>query len=132
MCLGPEKRNSIVFGEEGKDTEYPQLRESKWLSELAFAIDLFKHMKEIKTKLPGNDIFAHATYSPVKEFQCELKLFSRNLSLNITTHFPTLETMAAQFTLTEKYTNMITSLDKEITLHFGGFQKLYAEFDILS
>ena len=61
-----------------------------------------------------------------------MKLFSRQLSQNITTHFPTLETMAPQMMSTEKYTNMISALDNEFARSFADFQKLDVEFDILS
>nr|XP_009861644.1 general transcription factor II-I repeat domain-containing protein 2-like [Ciona intestinalis] len=68
----------------------------------------------------------------MKAFRMKLKLFSRQLSQNITTHFPTLETIAPQMMTTEKYTNMISALDNEFSRRFADFQKLSAEFDILS
>ncbi|PVD21685.1 hypothetical protein C0Q70_17484 [Pomacea canaliculata] len=116
----------------GKDTEYPQLRESEWLSDLVFAVDLFEHMNELNTRLQGKGTFAHEMYSTVKAFRMKLKLFSRQLSQNITTHLPTLETMAPQMMSSENYTNMISTLDNEFALRFADFQKLAAEFDILS
>ena len=115
-----------------KDTEYPQLRKSEWLSDLAFAVDLFEHMNELNTRLQGKGTFANEMYSTVKAFKVKLKLFSRQLSQNITTHFPTLEAMAPQMMSTQKYTNMISALDNEFARRFADFQKLIAEFDILS
>ncbi|KII67566.1 General transcription factor II-I repeat domain-containing protein 2 [Thelohanellus kitauei] len=91
----------------GKDTEYPQIIESQWLSDLAFVVDPFEHMKEFNTKLQ------------VKTFQVKLKLFSCRFSQNITRQFPTLETMAPQITSTEKYTNLISALGNEFTLRIG-------------
>ena len=127
------KTEILLFLEmKGKDTEYPQLRESEWLSDLAFAVDLFEHMNELNTRLQGKGTFAHEMYSTVKAFRMKLKLFSRQLSQNITTHFPTLETMAPQMISTEKYTNMISALDNEFARRFADFQKLAVEFDILS
>ena len=127
------KTEILLFLEmKGKDTEYPQLRKSEWLSDLAFAVDLFEHMNELNTRLQGKGTFAHEMYSTVKAFRVKLKLFSRQLSQNITTHFPTLETMAPQMMSTEKYTNMISALDNEFARRFADFQKLAAEFDILS
>ena len=115
-----------------KDTEYPQLKKSEWLSDLAFAVDLFEHMNELNTRLQVKGTFAYEMYSTVKAFKVKLKLFSRQLSQNITTHFPTLKTMAPQMISTEKYTNMIPALDNEFARRFADFQKLAAEFDILS
>ena len=34
-----------------KDKDYPQLKQSELLSDLAFAVDLFEHMNEVNTKL---------------------------------------------------------------------------------
>ena len=46
------KTEILLFLEmKGKDIEYPQLRESEWLSDLAFAVDLFEHMNELNTRL---------------------------------------------------------------------------------
>ncbi|KII73335.1 General transcription factor II-I repeat domain-containing protein 2 [Thelohanellus kitauei] len=113
------------------DAEYPQLRVSLWLSDLAFALDLFEHMEELNTKLQGNGVFVHEMYYVVKAVQVKLKLFSNQISQKITTHFPTLETMALQIASTKKYTNTISALDIEFTRRFGDFQKLSGEFDIL-
>ena len=89
-------------------------------------------MNELNTRLQGKGTFAHEMYSTVKALRMKLKLFSRQLSQNITTHFPTLETMAPQMISTEKYTNMISALDNEFARRFADFQKLAVEFDILS
>uniref|UniRef100_H2YX15 DUF4371 domain-containing protein n=1 Tax=Ciona savignyi TaxID=51511 RepID=H2YX15_CIOSA len=116
----------------GKDKDFPQLKQSEWLSDLAFAVDLFEHMNELNTKLQGKGTFAHEMYSTVKAFRVKLKLFSRQLTQNITTHFATLATTAQPIMSTEKYTNMIFALDNEFGRRFADFQKLAAEFDILS
>ena len=127
------KTEILLFLEmKGKDKDYPQLNQSEWLSDLAFAVDLFEHMNELNTKLQGKGTFAHEMYSTVKAFRIKLKLFSRQLSQNITTHFATLATTAQPMMLIEKYTNMISALDNEFGRRFSDFQKLAAEFDILS
>ena len=89
-------------------------------------------MNELNTKLQGKGTFAHEMYSTVKEFRVKLKLFSRQLSQNITTHFATLATMALLIVSTEKYTNMISALYNEFVRRFEDFQKLAAAFNILS
>ena len=71
-------------------------------------------------------------YSTVKAFRVKLKLFSHQLSQNITTHTATLATTAQPMMTTEKYTNMIFALDNEFGRRFADFQKLAAKFDILS
>ena len=127
------KTEILLFLEiKGKDKEFPHLKQSEWLSDLAFAVDLFEHMNELNPKLQGKGTFAHEMYSIVKAFRVKLKLFSRQLSQNITTHFATLVTMAQPMMPTDKYTNIISALDNEFGSRFADFQKLTDEFDILS
>ena len=71
-------------------------------------------------------------YSTVKAFRVKLKLFSYQLSHNIITHFATLATTAQPMMSTQKYTSMTLALDNEFGRHFVNYQKLFAEFDILS
>ena len=89
-------------------------------------------MNKPNTKLQGKRSVAHKMYSIVKAFRIKLKLFSCHLSQNITTHFATLATAAQSIMSTEKYINMISALDKEFGHRFADFQKLAAEFDVLS
>ena len=54
------KTEILLFLEiKGKDKEFPKLKQSEWLSDLAFAVDLFEHMNELNTKLQGKGTFAH-------------------------------------------------------------------------
>ena len=89
-------------------------------------------MNELNTKLQGMGTFAHEMYSKVKAFRVKLKLFNRQRSQNNTTHFATLAATAQPMMPTIKYTNMIFALDNEFGHRFADFQKLAAEFDILS
>ena len=111
----------LLLEMKGKDKDCPQLKQSEWLSDLGFAVDIFEHMNELNTKLQGKGTFAHEMYSIVKTFTVKLKLFSRQLSQNITTHFATLATTAQPMMLTEKYTNMIFALDNEFGRRFEDF-----------
>ena len=54
------KTEILLFLEiKGKDKDFPQLKQSQWLSDLAFAVDFFEHMKELNTKVQGKGTFAH-------------------------------------------------------------------------
>ncbi|KII71410.1 hypothetical protein RF11_11516 [Thelohanellus kitauei] len=63
-----------------KIVNFIQLKVSIWLSDLAFALDIFWHMEELNTKLQGNDVFSHQMYYVMMALQVKLKLFSRQLS----------------------------------------------------
>ena len=80
-CVWDLKTEILLFLEKkGKDKDYPQLKQSEWLTDLAFAVHLFEHMNELNTKLQEKGTFAHEMYSTVKAFRVQLKLFSRQLS----------------------------------------------------
>ncbi|KII62290.1 hypothetical protein RF11_07571 [Thelohanellus kitauei] len=85
-----------------KITEYLQLRESQWLSDVGFTVYHFEHTKEINTKLQGNDVFAQEMYSTVRETTYKKKLFYRQLSHSFTTHSLKLEIITLQITSIEK------------------------------
>ena len=75
------KTEILLFLEmKGKDKDYPQFKQSEWLTDLAFAVDLFEHMNELNTKLQGKGAFPHEMYSTGKAFRLKLKLFFRQLS----------------------------------------------------
>ncbi|KII61067.1 hypothetical protein RF11_05784 [Thelohanellus kitauei] len=49
-----KKTETLLFSEiKGKDTKYLKLRELQWLSDLAFVIDLFEHLKDLNTNYKG-------------------------------------------------------------------------------
>ncbi|KII60486.1 hypothetical protein RF11_07465 [Thelohanellus kitauei] len=52
----------------GNKAEYPQLRESLWLPDLAFALDLFEQMEDLSIKPQGNGVFAHEMHYEEKPF----------------------------------------------------------------
>ena len=52
------REENIMFLEmKEKDKEYPQLKETEWLCDLAFSVDLFGHMNELNVKLQGKGVF---------------------------------------------------------------------------
>ena len=75
-----------------KQNDFPQFKQTDWLSDFAFMVDLFVHMNEVNTKLLGKHTFAHELYFVVKAFRRKLQLFSRHLNENNFTHFAKLQT----------------------------------------
>ena len=58
------KTEILLFLEiKGKDKEFPQLNQSEWLSDLAFAVDLFEHMNELNKGIQGK---AKTVFSPAQ------------------------------------------------------------------
>ena len=46
----------------GKDKNFPQFKHTEWLTDFAFAVDLFEHMNALNNKLQGKGTFAHKKY----------------------------------------------------------------------
>ena len=76
----------------GKSDEFPELSNSNWLCNFAFAVDIFSHMNELNVKLQGKDQFVYEMYTNIKSFKSKLTLFSRQISNKSFAHFPTLAT----------------------------------------
>ncbi|KII65654.1 General transcription factor II-I repeat domain-containing protein 2 [Thelohanellus kitauei] len=89
-------------------------------------------MKEFNTKLQRNDIFCSRNVLKNEYIPRENKTVFFCTSIKIhNTHYKT-GNYGTQIMPTEKYTNIIYTLDNEFTHRFGEFQKLSTEFDILS
>ncbi|XP_042202375.1 general transcription factor II-I repeat domain-containing protein 2-like [Callorhinchus milii] len=85
------KEDIIAFLElMGKSDEFPELSDKNWLSDFAFAVDIFSHMNELNVKLQGKDQFVHDMCKHVKAFKSKLTLFSGQIANKSFAHFPTL------------------------------------------
>ncbi|XP_069007851.1 general transcription factor II-I repeat domain-containing protein 2A-like [Embiotoca jacksoni] len=51
-----------------KADDFPELSDTDWLCDLAFAVDILTHMNELNVKLRGKDQFVHEMYSNVRAF----------------------------------------------------------------
>lgn len=62
------------------------LRKTDWLCDVAFAMDILTRINELQ----GKDQFVHEMYTNISTFKTRLALFSKQMSNNSFTHFPTL------------------------------------------
>ncbi|KII61928.1 hypothetical protein RF11_07536 [Thelohanellus kitauei] len=70
----------------------------KWISYLAITFDLFEHMTEFNITHKGNGITA---------FKLTVKLFSRQISHNIITHFQTLKKYGTEDYVDEEFSRLL-------------------------
>ena len=68
-----------------------ELRDSKWLCDLAFMVDITKHLSELNVKHQGPNQLLSALVSNVKTFEGKLKLWQMQLAKGNSMHFPTLQ-----------------------------------------
>lgn len=117
----------------GKAGDFPELKDSDWMLDFAFAVDLMGHLNDLNRKLQGKDVFVHEQYSYVRAFRAKLTLFSRQMTNNSFTHFPTLTTMKdVPSRLTVKYTTTLEDLHTEFNRRFSDFGKIEKEMELVS
>ena len=86
-----ELRDEVEQFMEMKGKPVRELKDSKWLCNLVFTVDITKSLTELDIKLQGPNQLFSSLLSNVKSFESKLKLWKLQHEQNITVHFPTLE-----------------------------------------
>lgn len=107
----------------GKSDEFPELSDTKWLCDFAFAVDIFSHMNELNVKLQGKDQFVHDICTNVRAFKSKLILFSRQMANKSFAHFPTLVMQKEAARNAKKYCKSLDVLHREFCRRFSDFEK---------
>uniref|UniRef100_A0A8C1LT94 Uncharacterized protein n=1 Tax=Cyprinus carpio TaxID=7962 RepID=A0A8C1LT94_CYPCA len=76
---------------ENKGKPVVELSDDKWLCDLAFMVDITKHLSELNVKLQGPNQLLSSLLSNVKSFEAKLKLWQFQLEQGNIVHFPTLQ-----------------------------------------
>lgn len=75
-----------------KGNNIPELSNFKWISELAFLVDITSYLNELNITLQGKGKLINELFTEIKSFQLKIKLFISQLEKNNYCHFPTLQT----------------------------------------
>ncbi|KAK5866357.1 hypothetical protein PBY51_020554 [Eleginops maclovinus] len=116
----------------GKFDEFPELSDTNWLCDFAFAVDIFSHMNELNVKLQGKDQFVHDMHTNVRAFKSKLVLFSRQMSNKSFTHFPTLAVQKEAARNAKKYCKSLDDLHREFCRRFCDFEKIDKSLQLVS
>ncbi|KAK7134480.1 hypothetical protein R3I93_017791 [Phoxinus phoxinus] len=116
----------------GKTDDFPELGDTDWLCDFAFAVDILAHMNVLNEKLQGKDQFVHDMHTNVKAFKTKLTLFSRQISNNAFTHFPTLATLKEASQHAKKYSKSLDVLHREFCRRFSDFEKIEKSLQLVS
>lgn len=57
-----------------------ELSDPVWLADLAFLVDIMKHLNPLNVNLQGQDAAVSQQYTHIKAFGTKLQLFQRHLS----------------------------------------------------
>ncbi|KAK2816816.1 hypothetical protein Q5P01_025007 [Channa striata] len=105
------------LGEKGQPME--ELSDPVWLADLAFLVDITKHLNALNVNLQGQEAAVSQLYAHIKAFGIKLQLFQR--------HFFPKDNISAQMM---SYATAIASLSMEFNKRFRDFAVI--EKDIFS
>ncbi|XP_060786507.1 general transcription factor II-I repeat domain-containing protein 2A-like [Neoarius graeffei] len=81
------KQEIISFLElHGNSNNFPELSDTAWLCDFAFAVVILTHMNDLNLKLQGKEQFVHEMHRNVIAFKTKLDLFSKQMSKNSFPH----------------------------------------------
>ncbi|XP_077434746.1 general transcription factor II-I repeat domain-containing protein 2A-like [Vanacampus margaritifer] len=116
----------------GKSEEYSELSDVNWLSDFAFAVDIFSHLNDLNVKLQVKDQFVHNMYTNVSAFKSKLILFSRQMAKKSFAHFPTLAVQKGTIQNTDKYCKSLDDLHREFCRCFSDFKQIASSLQLVS
>ncbi len=111
------------FMEDGR-MDAPELKDPKWVMDLAFPVDITQELNILNLKLQGPGQLITAAYESVKAFTTKLKLWKTQLPAKNLSHFNTCRSLVeegAAFSGDED-ASAIESLPQEFDLRFADFK----------
>ena len=115
-----------------KASDFPELNDSEWLSDFAFAVDIMEYMKELNTHLQGQDMLAHNMHEKVEAFKAKLKLIYAGMNKGNCDHMPTLKQTLVCGDKLRYYASKLQDLNKEFSERFGDFDLVNVDVSIVS
>uniref|UniRef100_A0A8C3THQ5 Uncharacterized protein n=1 Tax=Chelydra serpentina TaxID=8475 RepID=A0A8C3THQ5_CHESE len=107
-----------------KENDFPELKNSNWVCDLAFGVNILAHLNELNVNLQGKNVFVHKLYSSVTAFKAKLVLFSKQIKDKVFTHFPILKYLEVSSEQRKKYSKILSDLHGEFSSRFSDFEKI--------
>uniref|UniRef100_A0A674JT19 HAT C-terminal dimerisation domain-containing protein n=1 Tax=Terrapene triunguis TaxID=2587831 RepID=A0A674JT19_9SAUR len=117
---------------QGKENYFPELKNSNWVCDLAFGVDILTHLNELNVNLQGKNVFVHKLYSCLTAFKAKLVLFSKQIKDKVFAHFPILKYSQVSPEQREKYSKILSDLHGEFSHQFYDFQKTEKTLELVS
>nr|XP_023956744.1 general transcription factor II-I repeat domain-containing protein 2A-like [Chrysemys picta bellii] len=115
-----------------KENDFLELKNSNWVCDLTFVVDILAHLNELNVKLQGKNVFVHELYSNVTAFKVKLVLFSKQIKDKVFAPFPTLKYLEVSPKQTEKYSKTLSDLHEEFSRQFSDFEKIERTLELVS
>ena len=111
-----------------------KMEDESWICDLAFLVDVTKHLNDLNTKLQGNGQFASEMYGHSKAFQWKLRLWQSQMQEGDLSQFQTLSLKNSGICRDKKtkYADQIQNLKNEFSTRFKDFGSHEHLFEIFS
>ena len=127
-------REEVVQFLKKKGQPMHEMEDESWICDLAFLVDITKHLNDLNTKLQRNGQFASEMYGHIKAFQCKLRLWQFQMQGGNLCHFQTLSLRNSGIYRDKKtkYVEQLQSLMNEFFTRFKDFGSHEHLFEIFS
>lgn len=102
------------------------LKNTSWLSDLAFLVDVTNYLNILNLKLQSKDCSLPTMFNLISGFKAKLNLFSINLATENIDHFPTLKHLKEELNIDSvnysKYQSKIQCLSQSFEKRFSDFE----------
>jgi hypothetical protein len=102
----------------------PQLKDSWWLLDLSFLIDLTAKLNELNTELQGENKTIIKMIGNIDSFEGKLQLWKTQLTKGVLTHFPSVQSRADGTFDAPVYILCIDKLLKGFERRFEDFERM--------
>uniref|UniRef100_A0A8C4FES4 HAT C-terminal dimerisation domain-containing protein n=1 Tax=Dicentrarchus labrax TaxID=13489 RepID=A0A8C4FES4_DICLA len=107
-----------------------ELSDGKFLFDLAFMVDISKHLSELNIKLQGPKQLISSLLSNVKSSEVKLRLWQGQLEMGNTVHFPTLQEQKPD--VTTEYAGECAKLIQAFDERFHDVENIQKELDMFA
>ncbi|XDV11489.1 hypothetical protein PO909_000420 [Leuciscus waleckii] len=125
-------RDEIRVFQERKDGNIQVPTDKKWLSDLAFLVDVTEMLTILNVQLQGKDQIITQLFDHVRAFKQKLLLLRRHLSAGNLAHFPCLGEVGMVKEKVHEYDAVLSNLIQEFDTRFEDFRHNTADFELFA
>uniref|UniRef100_A0A673JDS5 HAT C-terminal dimerisation domain-containing protein n=1 Tax=Sinocyclocheilus rhinocerous TaxID=307959 RepID=A0A673JDS5_9TELE len=118
--------------QESKNGNIQVSTEKKWLSDLAFLVDVTELLNVLNVQLQGKDQIIPQLFDHVRAFKQKLLLLRRHLSAGNLAHFPCLREAGMMKEEVPEYDAVLSNLIQEFDSRFEDFRQNATDFELFA
>jgi hypothetical protein len=129
-----ELLDEIVIFLEIKNYGCAELKDEKWIADLAFSVDITSHLSQLNLKLQGKNHIVTMLFDNINIFKQKLLLWRKQLEKENLAHFESCQSLLLklpELTFAE-YAHQIQLLETEFDRRFSDFKKCELQFRLFT